>query len=391
MRAAGRVHHVFLVPGFFGFANLGQIAYFGHVRRFLVSRLPELGMGARVHVVRPPPTASLAQRAACLAETIARTARGAGAEAHLVGHSSGGLDVRLLLSPGVSLPTRTRIAPVAARVRSAVTVTTPHRGTPLAGFFATLRGQRLLQLLSVGTIRLLHLGRLPLSVLLPVGGLLVRLDDLALDSRLLNELFGSLLEDFSVGRRRAVRRLLHAVAEDQSLLLQLTPEAMEVFDAAVTAPRDVRTGSVVAQAALPNLRGTLAAGLDPAAQVLHAVYRGLHRLTAAPSGGARRGQPASAALPPSHARALRRAYGALPGPEASDGIVPTRSQPWGRVLYCARGDHLDVLGHFSDTGRRRDAAGPPHVDWLSTGSGFDREQFDRLWSAVARFLVQGAA
>jgi len=28
-------HHVVLVPGFFGFANLGDFAYFGHVRELL--------------------------------------------------------------------------------------------------------------------------------------------------------------------------------------------------------------------------------------------------------------------------------------------------------------------------------------------------------------------
>lgn len=387
MAARPSAQHVFLVPGFFGFANLGQIAYFGHVRRFLAERLPILGVSAHVHVVRPPPTASLAQRAARLAEAIARSAPGAGAHVHLVGHSSGGLDLRLLLSPGASLPTRARVAPIVARVRSAVTVATPHHGTPLAGFFATLRGQRLLQLLSLGTIRLLHFGRLPLSLLLPIGGLLTRLDDRALDSALLNELFGSLLADFSVGRRRAVRRLLDAIAEDQSLLLQLTPEAMEVFDAAVSAPGHVRIGSVVAQASLPSLRGALAAGFDPAAQVLHAVYRALHRLTA--PAASRRAVPGRA-LSPAHANALRRGYGALPGPAASDGIVPTCSQPWGRILHCARGDHLDVLGHFRDTADGDERSGPVHVDWLATGSGFDRAQFAKLWGAVARFLVHDA-
>jgi aspartokinase len=29
----GRRHHVYLVPGFLGFANLGRITYFGHVKR----------------------------------------------------------------------------------------------------------------------------------------------------------------------------------------------------------------------------------------------------------------------------------------------------------------------------------------------------------------------
>ena len=34
---AMRRQHVLLVPGFFGFANLGDFAYFAHVRDFFVT------------------------------------------------------------------------------------------------------------------------------------------------------------------------------------------------------------------------------------------------------------------------------------------------------------------------------------------------------------------
>jgi hypothetical protein len=84
--------------------------------------------------------------------------------------------------------------------------------------------------------------------------------------------------------------------------------------------------------------------------------------------------------------ALREAYGTLPGPDANDGVVPTLSQLWGEVLYAARADHLDVLGHYDDPDRL-----PPHFDWLTTASGFDRESFLDLWEAVARHLVSAAA
>lgn len=69
----------------------------------------------------------------------------------------------------------------------------------------------------------------------------------------------------------------------------------------------------------------------------------------------------------------------------SDGIVPTRSQAWGDVVHAAVADHLDVLGHF-----RGPSHDPPHVDWLVTGSGFDRTRFEALWSDVTRFLTAGA-
>jgi hypothetical protein len=370
-------HHVHLVPGFFGFANLGQITYFGHVQRFLRARLRELGLDARVHVVRSHPTASLPARAAQLAAALTATAPGSAA-VHLVGHSSGGLDARLFLAPGVELPTRAPVERLARRVRTLVTVSTPHHGTPVASFFATLRGQQLLQLLSLGTIHLLRFGHLPLSALLRLGTLATRLDDFGMNSELLDEVFARLLEDFSPGRRRAVRSLLAGVVRDPSLLIQLTPEAMEVFNASVVERPGVREASVVTQAAPPRLGSRVAAGFDPAAQLTRTLFGALHRLAAATP--RRRAPPLDAA----QQRALRRAYEALPSLAASDGIVPTRSQVRGRILHAAWADHLDVLGHFRDREPRR----PAHVDWLWSGSRFERADFERLWGAVASFVAE---
>lgn len=371
-----RTHHIYLVPGFLGFANLGRITYFGHVRRFLTERLVALGVEPRIHIVGTPPTASLPARAARLAEAIDATAQRGGAPLHLIGHSSGGLDVRMLTAPGIGLPSALDVERLAARVRTVVTVTTPHHGTPLASFFTTLRGQQLLQLIALHTIYVLNFGHLPLAALLWMGGLLVRFGGLVADSDLLDELFGRLLEDFTVGRRRAVRTLLRDVVRDQALMLQLTPEAMEVFNASVLRRPGIRYGAVVAQAARPSLLSTFGAGLDPAAQVTHALYRALHQLIAAAPGRV------SPQLAPDQARALRRAYRALPSPAANDGLVPTLSQAWGPVVHAAVADHLDVLGHFGDA-----AHDPPHVDWLVTGSDFDRPRFEALWTDVAHFLV----
>jgi len=369
---------VYLVPGFLGFVNLGRITYFGHLRRVLGLRFAALGLEARIHIVRTPPTASLPTRAARLAETIDATAH-RGAALHLIGHSSGGLDVRLLTAPGVALPTSVDVERLAARVRTVVTVATPHHGTPLASFFTTLRGQQLLQILSLNTIYVLHFGHLPISALLWMGARVLRFGELVANSELLDELFSRLLEDFTVGRRRAVRALLRDVVRDQALMLQLTPEAMEVFNAAVLPRAGVRYGAVVTQAARPSLHATLAVGLDPAAQVTHAVYGALYQLIAAsPSRDARK-------LTPLESRSLRRAYGATPSIEASDGIVPTLSQIWGQVIHAAVADHLDALGHFHDASQD-----PPHVDWLVSGSGFDRPRFEALVDDVARF-VAGAA
>jgi triacylglycerol lipase len=372
-------HHIYLVPGFLGFAHLGRITYFGHVRRVLTERLAAVGLEPHIHIVRTSPTASLPARAARVAEVMHATAPRGGAPLHLIGHSSGGLDVRLLTAPGVELPTALDVERLAAHVRTVVTVATPHHGTPLASFFATLRGQQLMQLLSLSTIYVLSFGYLPLAALLRMGSLLVRFGGLVTNNDLLDELFGRLLEDFTPGRRQAVRRLLREVVRDQALMLQLTPEAMEVFNASVLERPGIRYGAVVAQAARPGLLSTLRVGLDPAGQVTHALYGALYRLIeAAPV-------RVSPKLAPDQARALRRAYRAMPSPAANDGIVPTLSEAWGHVIHAAVADHLDVLGHFRDA-----AHDPPHVDWLVTGSGFNRRRFDALWADVAHFLVGDA-
>jgi len=375
-RGMDRTHHIYLVPGFLGFANLGRITYFGHVERILTERLTAVGLEPHIHIVRTPPTASLPDRAARVAAAIDATAQRGGAPLHLIGHSSGGLDVRLLTAPGVGLPTALDVERLVARVRTVVTVSTPHHGTPLASFFTTLQGQQLMQLLSLSTIYVLNFGHLPLAALLWMGSFFVRFGGLVAGSELLDELFGKLLEDFTPGRRRAVRKLLRDVVRDQALMLQLTPEAMEVFNASVLRRAGIRYGTVVTQAAHPSLLSTLHMGLDPAAQVTHALYGALYQLIAAVPGRV------SPQLAPDQARALRRAYRETPSPDANDGIVPTLSQAWGHVVHAAVADHLDVLGHFRDA-----AHAPPHVDWLVSGSAFDRRRFEALWTDVAHFLV----
>lgn len=370
------VHHIYLVPGFFGFANLGRFRYFLHVHNFLLARGQALGADVRVHVVRTRPTSGIPTRAARIVETMATTLRGRRGVAHLVGHSTGGLDARLLAAPGITLPTELDIDRYAERVRSVITVATPHDGSPLASLLATMRGQQLLAVLSVGTAYALRFGHVPVSALAQMAALVARPATWPLRSTLFDEIARRLLADFSIGRRRAVQKLLREVATDQSLLVQLMPEAIEVFNATVTDRPGVRYGSIVTRGARPGVRSTLDAGLDPAAQAMHGLYSALHRLA-----GSRR-RLAARRLAARQSKALRHAYGQVPGPTANDGIVPTRSQVWGEIVAAVDADHLDVIGHFNEPSRR-----PPHYDWLTTGSGFDRAQFERVWSGVLRFLL----
>src|SRR5688572_24190297 len=132
-----RTHHVFLIPGFFGFVNFGRLVYFSHVREFLEDAFARERLPVEIHRVRLGPTSSLRVRAAELLRFVRDTAP-EHAPIHLIGHSTGGLDARLFTTPGLTLEGETEIEPYARRVRSVVSIASPHRGTPLAAFFSSL-------------------------------------------------------------------------------------------------------------------------------------------------------------------------------------------------------------------------------------------------------------
>jgi hypothetical protein len=370
-------HLVFLIPGFFGFANIGELLYFSHVRSYLPIACSRLGLEVEVHAVPTSPTASIPRRAERLLETIASTPGAAEAPIHLCGHSSGGLDARLLASPGVSLRSDLDPERHASRIRTVLMVSTPNHGTPVASFFTSLFGQKLLELLSLGTIYVLRFGRLPSSVLFRLGAIFARLDDLVgLRNSVVDQLYDQLLADFSPERRDAVEQFLGEVRTDQGLLPQLTPEGMELFNAATRDREGVRYGSVISYARKPGLRSSLSVGLDPYGQATHALFYGLHRVAA--------GMP-RARLPmlkDAQLESLYQTYGITPEPGANDGVVPTLSQVWGEIVHATRADHLDVLGHFGDG-----SLDPAHIDWLSSGTGFTRAAFEALWNDVAGFLA----
>lgn len=369
--------HVFLVPGFFGFETLGELPYFAHVADVLSTRLAHRGVDARVRAVGTLPTASLRTRAAHLAAVLSDLTQDDDAPIHLVGHSSGGLDLRLLVTPSASLPTDVDVEALSRRVVSVTTVATPHYGTPLADAATSVLGQRLLKVLSLVTVHALRFGHHPLRGAVGLGKVLLRLDDLVgMREGVLNQLYEGLLADFSRERSDSLQEFLGHVKGDQALLPQLSPASMDVFNAASRDRDTVRYGSVVTRARPPGLGSMAALGVDPYAQVTHALYQVIYRITA--------GMPESALGPleEEHIEALISGYGKTPDEHANDGMVPTRSQIWGHLLHIARADHLDVMGYFRDPNHD-----PPHMDWLATRSGFDRQRFSALWGAVARFIA----
>ncbi|KAG8991456.1 hypothetical protein FRB94_008858 [Tulasnella sp. JGI-2019a] len=110
-------HPIVLVHGLFGYDTLFGITTYWH-------DIPEAlaAAGAEVLVARVPSTSSVETRASHLAAQIASIY--SGRSVHLIGHSMGGLDCRYLV---------TKLLDGAGfRVLSVTTISTPHRGSPLA-------------------------------------------------------------------------------------------------------------------------------------------------------------------------------------------------------------------------------------------------------------------
>ena len=372
-------HHVVLVPGFFGFGKLGELRYFLGVAASLQRAFTRAGFSVEVHEVPTLPTASIRHRAARVREVLARvTAQHAG-PVHIVGHSTGGLDARVAIAPTASLPTTAKIDDY-HRVRTIVTVSTPHHGTPLAAFFGGSMGKPVLRLSAMTALEVLRHGRAPVGLALKVGHWLTRADDaLGLDRTVVDQLYSQLFADFDDERRAAVIEFFHAVSTDQSLVFQLTPAGCDLLNACTADPDGVHYGSVLTRARPPRAWNVLVHGHDVVAQSLHALYTLLHVVTA---GSLHADLPEP--TPEQHA-ALLAAYGEPLRRGDSDGIVPTLSQLWGPVIHATQGDHLDVIGNYGHETDNR-----VYPDWLPSESGFDTISFERAWSSVAEFILHGA-
>src|SRR3954468_5111014 len=132
------IMRVYLSPGLFGFNQIGAYAYFKHLEIGLSRRFADAGREARIHLVEAAPTASIRRRALTLVSEMSRTAQ-PDEIIHLIGHSTGGLDARLVACRTAKLDGE-RLDRLRSQIRSVTTMNTPHYGTPLASFFATVSG-----------------------------------------------------------------------------------------------------------------------------------------------------------------------------------------------------------------------------------------------------------
>jgi triacylglycerol lipase len=371
-------HHVILIPGFFAFAGLGDLKYWHGVDTVLLQAFKRLGLDVDILEITTQPTASIRYRAARVLEAIAHVASRDNGPIHLIGHSTGGLDARLAISPHASLATQ--VDPkVVDRVESIVTVATPHYGTPLAATFGSAMGQPLLHWLASSAIVGLERGKLPLSTLIALGGVLMRMDDvLGLRHTVFDQLYAQLFREITDARREALIAFLRDVSGDRALIVQLTPDSLDLFNATTGEPK-VAYGSVITRGRRPNIKNAIGNLRDAYAQALYAAYSVLWTLS---SRAKHRYYPE---LTPQQSNALVQGYGTLPEPSDNDGMSPTLSQVWGEVVHVADADHLDVMGQYGDM------LGPGiHADWLPSGSGFDAVRFAQLWTDVAAFVTRRA-
>lgn len=371
-------HHVLLIPGMFGFGRLAGYDYFAHVRAAVEARFARRGIPVTVTLVPTPPTSSLKHRARILARTI-QEAPGSDGPIHLLGHSTGGLDARLLASPTADLGLPASERGYQSRVRSIVSMNTPHYGTPLATYFATVSGTRVLYALSLLTVVSLSLGTSSLSVFARALAALGGVDRLlgGEDFRLITRVTDMLLGYVDSESRQAIETYLNDMRLDQGAIIQITPEAMDVFNVAVEDDERVRYACVATAAPSPTPWTLGKRLLSPYGALSAAMFSTLYTVSSQRHARYGYARPSLA-----DRTTLDASVGRPVGEDANDAVVPTLSMLWGRLIWSGHADHLDVIGHFY--GGKRSV----HTDWLYSGADFDQHRFGDVMDRIVAFFLE---
>ena len=439
----GRLHIV-LVPGFAGFDALGQLEYFaGVTAQFQAWQQGAREVRAVLHYFDNFPTAAVITRAGrlrkYLAKRIARREFEPGDSLALVGHSTGGLDIRWLLweltgpghedilVDGVTVPA----AEILKMVRRLVFLSVPQWGTNIADWVRSYKSGRIAAVAELRT-----------SVAASQLPLIDRLQDYAL--RGANFLTGSNLalalqdalgeaEAPSSGGDPSRTADAHEAASELGLWLRhMASDFHAIDDLASQAPsgtyrspahfpekkrleeiqrwgKRIKTQSYATLGTRPfrfdpgsdaprwdlsnpwtypecGKDATLAAGTDIA-------YRIGYRACA---GGPFQHQVPAARTIPGYLKSqeeqvrLRRKSAPMELWD-NDGIVNTASMLWPspRETVLVLADHMDIVGHYKLVNAPAHATGRKYVayDLLGSASEFGDEAFAEVWAGVFRFCA----
>lgn len=436
--ASSRRLHVVLVPGFAGFDALGQLEYYAGVTPIFREWQETSATPAVLHYFDNLPTAGVATRAARLRRWITkRYARGEiqpQDEIALVGHSTGGLDIRQVLieldAEAARGEARLRVdgdekaalavAPgkLLELIQRVVFLSVPQRGTNIADW---VRDHGLLRKVAIGKLRTLvgaaslatAVNRLEEHAATFFAG--ASRADLFLAVR---DAVGEMDTGMVKGNAEATADANEAASELRLWLAHIASDFGAIDDLcagcaiAPTSPahlgeqgRDqerkawerwkIETRSYATLGACPYDFGPdepvppweiLRASTSPwdrlaadARERTDGVYLCGYRACA--GGPFRLGEARTATAFASSERMAVEAYD-------NDGIVNTASMLWpdGEATQLVRGDHGDIIGHFRlgeapEAGLRRYHT----YDLLRSGSGFTEQTFRDIWREVFAF------
>ena len=277
----GPPYPIILVHGFSGFTELGPMEYFFGIKELLEEH------GADVTAPALPPYNDPAERARVLADVIDATlARTGHAKVHLIGHSQGGIDARVVIGE----------LGYADRIASFTTISTPHDGTEVA---------------SLADVA-------PAGVLNPAGQFM---------AWLLGVIEGEPPDEAAW----ASEDTADAWTPDMAAAVQaLTPEAMRALRARAPIPASVPFFTIAGVSNLRSLdNADCAASLWPRDDRVDAI---------------------DPFLLASGAWLSFTDGGDLDDPTPNDGLVTVRSarEPRSTFLGCVPADHLDEVGLIAD-------------------------------------------
>ncbi|MEY4515534.1 MAG: hypothetical protein RLZZ450_7656 [Pseudomonadota bacterium] len=454
--------HIVLVPGFGGFDALGQLEYYtGTTEQFYEWRHPEqraqaedrphaapleARQGATLHYFANSPTAGVATRAALLkqflAKKLARNEIQEGDRVALVGHSTGGLDIRQLLlsldreaAPSkVDGSQKTQRSVPGQRlldhIDRVVFMSVPQRGTNIADWFDHYELPTHLAIrVARSIIKNEHLPSDTPPVLLPIVRLLasavrkatgpisdvshavldvqreieIKDDDSALSKEYARQarsdvglFFDDIDGDFLAIKDLAARaeshdppRLVDAGFEMERALW--TREGIETLSFATVAKCPFDTARMKDSRKIASLLRVVRAILHRS-QTTDPIFRLVYALCAE---GPFLDKFSTLPAPLS---AIELATGSPRSVHAwdNDGIANTASMLWpgGKNTLLVDGDHGDIIGHFelqkapapSEPGLRQGRVYSSY-DFFASDSSFAQKDFAAVWQRVFDFCV----